>query len=440
MSDLHSRLVMEVSSQHDSDGPVDEANVVLPSIQRDIHPEPKPNGPYFEPHAWGTKMLRETNSCKRRRVAARRFSKPKLSGHKMRHARQRQTSRDEILRQLPLLWGSADSRNTDEMGRRQHFFFHDTACSLAYDIALKNPKNRSFRRVVYDANNITIVDNATEGVRCLDKQSGELIFHLLPRRVALSVGLKRRSLILYAQTQHFLTRQRNSLPDTGRGDSHKFLYDGKYVCLGGKATHDGRITFAECPSGMRISDLDSKQFDADVGFKSLRNRAINLSRRYLPVEYCKGFEQASRLAGFGADRNNLCLSVALSTNMQPCAHTDADFGLTVAQFFVLSQEANQSLLDRLVPNHDYNAKPVVHFMFPTYRYAVAIRPGDVLIFNPKVYHCCSAKLCGYETFDLNVMTMYSKAAVIGKNNNNLQLTYAQRQALRSMKHEDRIAN
>ena len=66
-----------------------------------------------------------------------------------------------------------------------------------------------------------------------------------------------------------------------------------------------------------------------------------------------------------------------------------------------------------------------HFMFSMIGYAVSIRPGDIIIFNPTIPHCCSHKLVEYENVTLYLSSFYVKTAHIGGNDNSRLLTKEQ---------------
>jgi len=63
-----------------------------------------------------------------------------------------------------------------------------------------------------------------------------------------------------------------------------------------------------------------------------------------------------------------------------------------------------------------------HFCFPEFGYAIAVRPGDVIIFNPNCYHCISSKNDAYEGIPVHVTSFYLKTAHVGGNDNRRELT------------------
>ena len=77
-------------------------------------------------------------------------------------------------------------------------------------------------------------------------------------------------------------------------------------------------------------------------------------------------------------------------------------------------------------DHQYSLHDdiIVYFCFPTLGVAVPIRPGDQLIFSLQVTHCISSRFNPYQTVISTLM--YLKDAVVGLNDNTLQLTPQQK--------------
>ena len=71
-----------------------------------------------------------------------------------------------------------------------------------------------------------------------------------------------------------------------------------------------------------------------------------------------------------------------------------------------------------------------YFTFPTLGLAIALRPGDILNFNPQVYHSVSS-LCDPKQ-NIWCASLYLKNAVVGGNDNSLPLTEAQMEAKEEM--------
>ena len=100
-------------------------------------------------------------------------------------------------------------------------------------------------------------------------------------------------------------------------------------------------------------------------------------------------------------------ALACSVGVFLNAHTDDD-----STFAIMSAH---------LPNCEYRFldRIVAYFCFPCLGMAVALRPGDALIFNPQEPHSVSSQ-CHAED-EVFLVSMYSKTAVVGGNNNSLPL-------------------
>ena len=100
--------------------------------------------------------------------------------------------------------------------------------------------------------------------------------------------------------------------------------------------------------------------------------------------------------------------IASSINYQAPSHTDKDCFLSVHQLNVKGRYGDKEIAQ--------------YFCFPSCGYAVALRPGDVLVFNPLVPHCLSARSPEYATDRVHVSTLYVKTSHMSKNDCSKTLT------------------
>ena len=96
-------------------------------------------------------------------------------------------------------------------------------------------------------------------------------------------------------------------------------------------------------------------------------------------------------------------TIAFGRNIYLPVHTDQDFTYSIT-----------SVHKRLRIYGDDDAV-VAYFCFPQLSIAVPIRPGDVIIFNPREPHCISSRCC-YDD-DIICLSVYLKSALIGGNDN-----------------------
>ena len=71
-------------------------------------------------------------------------------------------------------------------------------------------------------------------------------------------------------------------------------------------------------------------------------------------------------------------AMSMGVTYQSKCHTDKDF--------------YYSLLTVAAPSQRHDTTTIYWFVFPSYNVKVAIRSGDVVLFNPMIPHCCSDPL------------------------------------------------
>ena len=76
-----------------------------------------------------------------------------------------------------------------------------------------------------------------------------------------------------------------------------------------------------------------------------------------------------------------------------------------------------SIVQAHIDNHDYqlNDRIVIYFAFPRIGIAVALRPGDFLLFDPQEPHSISSR-CKAED-EIFCALSYLKTAIVGLNDN-----------------------
>ena len=76
-----------------------------------------------------------------------------------------------------------------------------------------------------------------------------------------------------------------------------------------------------------------------------------------------------------------------------------------------------SIVQAHIDNHDYanDDKIICYFAFPRIGAAVALRPGDFLLFNPHEPHSISS--CCNREDDVYIISSYLKTAVVGLHDN-----------------------
>ena len=107
-------------------------------------------------------------------------------------------------------------------------------------------------------------------------------------------------------------------------------------------------------------------------------------------------------------RSKFVAAMASLVDYSAPAHVDDDYLFSI----------HQLNMDGCIANNEI----VQCFCFPTYGFAIGLRPGDIILFNPHVYHCLSDKSAPYAETHVHATTLYVKTAHVGKNDNSRPLT------------------
>jgi hypothetical protein len=135
---------------------------------------------------------------------------------------------------------------------------------------------------------------------------------------------------------------------------------------------------------------------------------INTGQKAVKFTRLSGGESSDQLES--SDEPATCLhfgALSFGKDVHLSAHTDADFGLSVATVHL--QNRQYTLDDDII----------VYFCFPRLGCAVPMRPGDCLIFNAREPHAVSSR--SKSTDQIFCVSMYLKTAVVGLNDNSIQL-------------------
>jgi hypothetical protein len=154
-------------------------------------------------------------------------------------------------------------------------------------------------------------------------------------------------------------------------------------------------------------------------FKTLPTEHEEISRMLARMEQCsakyiqtldlKALEEAKRLGNYhgflfpGKKGRESCIwpSIGYGRNVFLPVHTDNDYFLSAAVMYT-----NMKTSDEIM----------AYFCFPTEGISVALRNGNVLLFNPKIPHCLSSPCKPHlQAFSLSA---YLKSLVVSGNSNN----------------------
>jgi hypothetical protein len=231
------------------------------------------------------------------------------------------------------------------------------------------------------------------------------VFIRLPREESINIMKNGRSLCSAMRT--CALNQRQTLT---RGKKNcVFTEDGnKYCCIGaqpGRAERGVQSGLYRLKHGLPSKEWDLLHkvlkraefaFDKYMDTKVIRHISCARSRINFktmgtsPSSSNKKHARYDNGLGFG-------INVHLRT------HTDGDFTMSIVQ--------------ATIDNHDYviDDKVICYFAFPRIGVAVALHPGDFLLFNPREPHSISSR-CRRED-DIYIISYYLKTAVVGLNDN-----------------------
>ena len=186
----------------------------------------------------------------------------------------------------------------------------------------------------------------------------------------------------------------------GKSQTGKSTSKARYTIFGTKVLHGKSFSrsrvYEECPLLAR-----------DLEF--FAGRLEHVAATCIPSSWLRGMKKAGALTELGTI-GRCSFGCAIASLVDYCApsHVDDDFFLSVHQLNV---------------EGCYNDSTIVqYFCFPSCGYAVGLRPGDVLLFNPHVHHCLSRKSAEYADKRVHVSTLYVKNRHVGKNDRSATLT------------------
>lgn len=111
-------------------------------------------------------------------------------------------------------------------------------------------------------------------------------------------------------------------------------------------------------------------------------------------------------------------SIACTSNYISPSHTDEDAFLSGLIISHVPQDKGENAY-----KNDIDMEVAVHFCFPEQNVAVALRPGDVLFFNPLYHHCLSQRTVKYANEEVYATSFYIKSGQISGNDNSIPMNF-----------------
>jgi hypothetical protein len=165
------------------------------------------------------------------------------------------------------------------------------------------------------------------------------------------------------------------------------------------------------------------------------NRANELCLRVLPTAFIRGIREAHKYVQWQTIGQNvkdseieqeskyshnvkLWAAAAASKNYQSASHVDNDFFYSA---FTVVCHDDMDVTEKVANHSVYrkNLPPALYFCLPKKGVAIAMRPGDYILFNPTEPHCVSMREKFYENKHVFVLSFYLKSAIVGKNDNSM---------------------
>jgi hypothetical protein len=300
----------------------------------------------------------------------------------------------DIQRELPV----KNRKNVRRQGKKQHSTFN-----AAHNI-VSNPEKCVPFHLADGMNfssdpNLDVYTTENAAVHWVDREEGIFSAFVIPRDKTLqSVNSNNTSNVVRAlerlqSTEKSCNRSTNK---TGTSTSQS-----KYTIFGHKI-HRGGHGF--------VNDRLSKQDpQAARTLEKWAKRMEHVTAEFLPSKLLRGISKAN---GFSAwpttGKCKFVSAMASSVNYSAPAHLDDDFLFSIHQLNVEGALESDNI--------------VQYMCFPTYGFAVGLRPGDIILFNPHVHHCLSEKTDTFSKDNVHVTTFYVKTAHVGKNNNSIPLS------------------
>jgi hypothetical protein len=271
---------------------------------------------------------------------------------------------------------------------------------------LKNLKQSLKVRVLSAIEDLRVVDTVT-GAR-LESESGDTVFTLIPRQCAIE------KLTHVQKTLRSLHALENSITKAEmRGKTRVTVAedDGKYVTVGLKPNRGRKGISESWPK--KLSDVDKQKIC------NLMSICQDVAKGYVQTNELRGLQYAKMMALWpnlkGVSSQQIWGSLACGKNYYLNSHFDEDF------FYSLTTIASEWGLRNDIDRYRMEAEVCNYFTFAEQGIAVALRPGDMLLFNPLYQHCLSSRTSGYETKDVFCLSLYLKTAVVGGNDNSVRI-------------------
>lgn len=309
--------------------------------------------------------------------------------------RRRKEKRNK-LEALPLVQHSKEKASCEETLRKTFVAFSGNAERFICQL----PRYIEVRSAVMDLTPYASIDGA--------HMPG--VFTLVPRCKVLSLFRSFGSFrIVFESLKRVIVKEKAL---TVRGKKNRVNFDdpesNKYATYGAHACRN------QPGVKMNMKNINSTG-DAYTVLTTLIRKMDHVCKEFIDSESVSSFASIKKLSNVqgmplcGPDKEgSMWPSMAIGLNAFLSAHTDLDYFLSVVG--VICDE-------ELIAHSDI----VQYFCFPSKGVSVGLRNGDIIIFNPLIFHCISAR-CSLGT-DVMCITEYIKTAVVSGNDNSRNIEH-----------------
>ena len=295
---------------------------------------------------------------------------------------------------------------------------------------------------LHDNKNIELVTNDPNGVSCMNRSTGQIVFVLLPRKCVLN--LDGADAIIEA----FEKVESEHAPGYGqRGKERELIFEGNmksnFQNVGVAANRGGRGLVYKFPKALQgtvheksvdkwITQVTNvvKKYIPKKLLSSLMNVAKNVGidpkqlsqRKHKTSDVARDGDDVGAIDCHGKLRMTAIRflpALAISRNVALSMHTDHDAFLCVTAVYRRKDVKNHTnrcgvQQSRFV----YESEILKYFTFGC-GISVGMRSGDLLIFNPQEPHCISTNSDDCDDYGVITTSHYLKTNVVGLNDNSL---------------------
>jgi hypothetical protein len=295
-------------------------------------------------------------------------------------------------------------RPSTSKGMDKTFFTSNKPSVFFSGTSEKVPTNAPENSVSFSATDLQVVDTV-KGCQ-MKLANNDVVFLLIPREAAID----QMTYVKDTVSSLFNLEQAKKNPEKrGKKRIPVAEDDGKHTTVGLKPNRGSKGIVDSWPAN--FAGKDKKQI------MKLMKGCENVAKDYIASDEMRGVKSAREAAGWKQiGEQQIWSSLACGKNYYLNSHTDEDFFYSITT--IVSNHGLKTEIDR----YELDAQVCSYFVFAEQGVAVALRPGDMLLFNPLYQHCLSSRTSECVNKDIFCLSLYLKTAVVGKNDNTLPLT------------------